>query len=89
MAHKPEKLAALAVIKQAAEPMSLSAVALRLGSVPERTLRRWFNVWIDERVLEKLGQGRSTRYRYLYKEIDPTASFAFLSELDIDLRHSY
>jgi len=88
MAQKPEKLAALAVIKKAAEPMSLSAVALSLGSTPERTLRRWFNVWTDEGVLEKLGQGRATRYRYLIKEIDPTTSFAFLSELDIDLRHA-
>ncbi|GAH04323.1 unnamed protein product, partial [marine sediment metagenome] len=58
MAHKLQKLAALAKLKQAADPQGLSMLASRLGSVPQRTLRRWLNAWVEAGVIEKLGVGR-------------------------------
>lgn len=88
MVHKSKKLATLAVLKQAAEPIGLSTLAARLGSVPPRTLRRWLNAWIQDGVIDRLGEGRATRYRYCIAEADPTASFTFLAGLDNDLRQS-
>lgn len=88
MAHKSKKLAALAVLRQAVEPIGLSTLADRLGSVPSRTLRRWLTVWIQEGVIEKLGGGRATRYRYCIAEVTPNASLTFLEGLDSDLRQS-
>lgn len=88
MAHKPQKLAALAILKQAAEPIGLSMLASRLGSIPQRTLRRWINAWVEAGVIDRLGEGRSTRYRYCLVEADPTASLTFLVGLDNDLRLS-
>ena len=64
MAHKSKRLAALAVLKQIAEPVGISMLAARLGSVPPRSLRRWLNAWVEQGVIEKSGQGRATRYRY-------------------------
>jgi fido (protein-threonine AMPylation protein)/DNA-binding transcriptional ArsR family regulator len=88
MAHKSKKLAALAILKQLAEPVGISMLAARLGPVPARSLRRWLNAWVEEGVIEKSGQGRATRYRYCLAEADPTASLAFLAGLDSDLRQS-
>ena len=88
MAHKSQKLAALAALKQAAEPIALSILASRLGSIPLRTLRRWLNGWVEEGILEKFGQGRATRYGYCIVGSDPTAALKFLKGLDNDLRLS-
>ena len=88
MAHKSKRLAALAVLKQVAEPVGISLLAARLGSVPPRSLRRWLNDWIEQGVIEKSGQGRATRYRYCVAEVDPTASLTFFTGLDNDLRQS-
>jgi Fic family protein len=88
MAQKITKLAVLAVFKQAAEPVGISMLAARLGSVPPRTLRRWLNAWVEQGVIEKSGQGRATRYRYCIAEADPTAILTFLAGLDNDLRQS-
>lgn len=88
MAHKSNKLAALAVLKQAAEPVGISMLVARLGPVPPRSLRRWLNAWVDQGVIEKSGQGRTTRYRYNITQADPTASLTFLAGLDNDLRQS-
>jgi hypothetical protein len=57
MAHKSKRLAALAVLKQIAEPVGISMLAARLGSVSPRSLRRWLNDWIEQGVIEKSGQG--------------------------------
>jgi len=88
MAHRSEQLAALAILKQATEPVAASMLASRIGSVPERTLRRWLNAWIEAGVVERSGRGRATRYRYCGVESDPTASLTFLAGLDGDLRSS-
>lgn len=88
MAHKSKQLAALAVLKQAAEPVGISMLAARLGSVPPRSLRRWLNAWVEQGVIEKSGQGRATRYRYCITEADSTASLTFLAGLDNDLRQT-
>jgi len=88
MAHKSQKLAALAVLKQAAEPVGISMLAARLGSVPPRSLRRWLKAWVEQGVIEKSGQGRATSYRYNITPADPTASLTFFAGLDNDLRQS-
>jgi Fic family protein len=88
MAHKLQKLVALSVLKQSADTISASVLASRLGSVPQRTLRRWLNAWVEEGVIEKSGEGRATRYRYCKSEADPTTSLLFLQELDKDLKVS-
>lgn len=88
MAHKPEKLTALAILKRVAAPISLSNLASKLGSIPPRTLRRWLKAWIDEGVVEKLEEGRATRYRYCKTETDHTTALKFLIGLDNDLRAS-
>jgi Fic family protein len=88
MAHKSQKLAALSILKQSADPMGLSMLASRLGSVPLRTLRRWLKAWVEEGVIDRLGEGRATRYRYSKFGADPTTSFTFLMGLDNDLRRS-
>ena len=88
MAQKSTKLAALAVLKQAAEPIAISLLTARLGSVPPRSLRRWLNAWAEQGIIEKSGKGRATRYRYCTAQADATASLTFLGGLDNDLRQS-
>jgi len=88
MAHKIQKMAALALLKQVTEPICLDKLGRRIGDVPPRTLRRWLNRWVEEGVLEKLGQGRATRYCYKNLQFDSTDGFAFLDGLDNDLRIS-
>ena len=85
MAHKPQKLAALAILKRTTDPLGLSILASRLGSVHQRTLRRWLNAWVKAGIIDRLGEGRATRYRYCVVEADPTASLTFLVGLDNDL----
>ncbi len=88
MAHKSQMLAALAAMKQTREPVVLSMLASRLGDIHPRTLRRWLGAWGEAGIIEKLGKGRATRYRYCAVESDPTASLQFLKGLDDDLRLS-
>ena len=63
-------------------------LASSLGSIPHRTLRRWLSRWVEEGVVERLGEGRATRYRYCQLEADPTAALTFIAGLDDDLRLS-
>ena len=81
------KTAALAALKLSSEPVPLSILVART-QVPERTLRRWLNAWIDEGIAAKLGRGRATRYRYINKSSDAAfiAHPGFLLGLDQDLR---
>lgn len=88
MAHKSQKLTALSVLKQSADPISISTLSTSLGSVPHRTIRRWLNTWIDKGNVEKMGKGRATRYRYCKSKENPTASLSFLIGLDEDLKLS-
>ena len=88
MAHKSQKLTALSVLKQSADPISISTLSSSLGSVPQRTIRRWLNAWVDKGNVEKMGKGRATRYRYCESKDNPTASLSFLQGLDEDLKLS-
>ncbi|MDH5545231.1 MAG: Fic family protein [Gammaproteobacteria bacterium] len=93
MTIKTQKLAILALFKQSQEPVSPSTLSQRSGAtIAGRTLRRWLNQWVDEGVLERVGEGRATRYRYLaHEETSPSSTFfslKFLSGLDADLRDS-
>jgi Fic family protein len=88
MTHKSQKLAALAVIRNSAEPVGISQLAPRVGPVPERTLRRWLMRWVQEGLIDKSGKGRATRYRYSHIEAAPNTTFRFLSGLDDDLKSS-
>lgn len=60
MSHKLEKETVLAFITQAAEPISLSLIRVKIGDIPPRTLRRWLSGWVELGIIEKFGQGRST-----------------------------
>ncbi len=88
MTHKSQKFSALAILKQIPEPIGLSLLGTRIGGVSQRTLRRWLNSWVEAGVIEKSGQGRATRYRYINLEFDPASHFVFLDGLDNDLRLS-
>lgn len=88
MAYKSQKITALAILKHAAEPVSLSLLGNKLGDLPQRTLRRWLLRWVEGGVIERLGQGRATRYRYINVEVDTAQHFTFLKLLDSDLKHS-
>ena len=88
MTHKSQKLAALAMLKRSHEPIGLSTLAARIGSIPERTLRRWLKGWIDEGIIESQGKGRATRYGVRKTATEPTASLKFLTGLDSDLKVS-
>ena len=88
MARKNQKLTALAVLKQAVEPIGISVLVNKLGGVPQRTLRRWVNDWVDEGFIEKVGQGRATRYCSNIKQSDHTKELIFFNGLDNDLRVS-
>jgi len=88
MARKLLKLSVLAILKQAVEPIGMEMLASRLGSVPQRTLRRWLKAWIDDGVIVRSGKGRATRYCYCKVEPDPSVSLMFLEGLDSDVRQS-
>jgi len=88
MALKSNKLTALALVKQATEPVGSSFIEARLGDVPQRTLRRWLKSWTDEGIIEKIGKGRATRYFYTSHQSDYTNKLTFLDGLDNDLRVS-
>ena len=84
MAGKRQKQAALAALKRAIEPMSLSTLAAS-QRIPDRTLRRWLADWVAQGTIKRVGVGRATRYRYSSANI---SSFAFLADLDHDLKHA-
>ncbi len=88
MAHKSQQLTTLSLLKLASEPIGLAALALRVGDIPHRTLRRWLTNWLAAGVIQKVGQGRATRYQYCNKESNPKEGFHFLEGLDADLRTS-
>ena len=88
LAHKSKKSTALAVLKQAVEPIGISVLVNKLGGVPQRTLRRWVNDWVDEGIIEKVGQGRATRYYSNIQQSDYTKKLIFFNCLDNDLRVS-
>lgn len=86
MADKSLKLAAIAVLKQSAEPLPLSILVSNLSQIPERTLRRWLAAWVDEGAIERIGRGRATRYRYIGVKPVAPVELGFLHTLDDDLK---
>ena len=63
-------------------------ISSKLGELSQRTLRRWLMNWVEAGVIERLGQGRATRYRSINTEVDAAQHFAFLNSLDKDLKYS-
>ncbi len=59
------------------------------SSIPERTLRRWLNQWVEQGVLRKTGQKRGTRYQVdkpgakpaFLHNVEPTKRKALLAQL--------
>jgi Fic family protein len=81
MAVKIEKKAILAVFAQNECSLSLPELAAKINyAVSERTLRRWLAGWVDEGILRKSGNRRSTRYQLKKTTVEPT--FQFLAGLN-------
>ena len=87
MANKSQKMAVLSALKHSAEPVSISTLSLMHGSIAPRTLRRWLNDWVVQGIIEKLGAGRATCYRYCFSET-ASDSLSFLQGLDDDFKLS-
>ncbi len=76
MAVKIEKKSILAIFDQNEFSLSLPELAAKMGhTVPERTLRRWLSRWLDEGILQKSGNRRSTRYQLIATATEPTFKF--------------
>jgi Fic family protein len=81
MAVKQKQQAILALLEQVPLPLSLSEILDKIDhSVAERTLRRWLSNWVDQKVIIKTGNKRSTRYQLNRNLIEP--SFKFLHGLN-------
>lgn len=64
MPKKPDKMAVLQAIKEAASNISLPELLNILGEgFAERSVRRWIQALIKDNLIEKSGQKRSTRYQ--------------------------
>lgn len=80
MAVKIGKKTILAVFDQNELSLSLPELAAKIDhTVPERTLRRWLSHWVEEGILQKSGNRRSTRYQLIATTTEPT--FKFLAGL--------
>lgn len=87
MANKSQKMAVLSALKHSADAVSVSMLSLMHGSIAQRTLRRWLNDWVAQGIIEKLGAGRATCYRYCFSETG-SDSLSFLQGLDDDFKLS-
>ena len=66
MSQNTKKLNLLHQLKIANTPLSLPELStLTANAIPERTLRRWLVAWVNEGVIERLGQKRGTRYQFV------------------------
>lgn len=88
MTHKSQQLTAFSLLKHSPEPIGLAVLAIQIGGIPHRTLRRWLTNWLNAGIIKKVGQGRATRYQYCSKEFIPSKNFHFLKGLDADLQTS-
>ena len=81
LAEKPSKAHIFAAFQRAGDALSLPALSDEIGgAVPERTLRRWLNKWVDQGELVRSGNRRSTRYRLVDVSLKP--EFEFLNGLN-------
>jgi Fic/DOC family len=91
MAKTIQQHTALSILKRSAKPLHMTDLVERLGrEVPGRTLRRWVASWVEEGLLERIGEGRASRYQcYISPEAEgdiAADSFRFLQGLDADLK---
>ncbi|MCK5897261.1 MAG: helix-turn-helix domain-containing protein, partial [Cocleimonas sp.] len=81
MAVKIEKKLILAIFDQSEFSLSLPELAVKMDhTVSERTLRRWLSRWVEEGIIQKIGNRRSTRYQLITTTTEPT--FKFLDGLN-------
>lgn len=62
MSVSPSKLAVLAALQQAQQPLAVSTIVQMIEGTTERSVRRWLAEWIDKGKVSKIGQKKSTRY---------------------------
>ena len=80
MAAKLDKAHVLKILRHSDDYLSSPELLETINNaVPERTLRRWLSSWVDQGLLTRVGNRRSTRYRPTQSEAKPT--FAFLEGL--------
>ena len=80
MARNASKSDILALLGRLDRPVSLPELLDHIDhSVPERTLRRWLSQWVDEGILARTGNRRSTRYHLTPSDAKP--AFKFLEGL--------
>ena len=81
-------MAVLNALKAAGNPLSLSEISQISGeNIAERTLRRWLAVWVEQGVVVRTGNKRSTRYLYQRKHFyPPILDAGFLAMVPVDLR---
>jgi Fic family protein len=78
MALKTQKLAVKETLSRSGEPLSLRQLArLSDAAIAERTLRRWLAGWVNQGLVRRTGNKRSTRYQW----VGPAKFFAFMDGL--------
>ncbi|GJM06874.1 MAG: hypothetical protein DHS20C10_06080 [marine bacterium B5-7] len=78
MSTRTRKEQCLETLEAAKEPLSLVALQEKLGDgFAHRTLRRWLSEWVATGFVERVGEGRSTKYVYLaHKKISEGSNSA-------------
>jgi len=82
------KLAVLNTLKAAGSPLSLAEILqFPEENIAERTLRRWLAVWVEQGIVVRTGNKRSTRYAYQREYIYPSIlDKGFLANVPADRR---
>lgn len=87
MAVNPRKAQVLKLLQRTDSYLSTPDLFEAIGhAVPERTLRRWLSGWVDEGLLTRIGNRRSTRYRLTQPASEPT--FTFLEGLSASRKNA-
>ncbi len=65
MADKSKQDHILSILQRSQKPLSLPEINELTGNTtPERTLRRWLARWVDQKLILRSGNKRSTRYQF-------------------------
>lgn len=75
MSKETKKMAVLHALRQQNAPVSLSELMRQLGDeFAERSVRRWLSEMVEDNLVDKIGQKRSTHYRAITKPSFSSAS---------------